>query len=274
MDMYLERHPCRGPRRDAPAPIVLVHGLGGDRRTWAPVVHGLTAEYDVVVLELPGFGASRALPSNVEPSPAALAAAVLDRVRQAGITRFHAFGHGLGGWIALELAELAPDAVVSVTGVAPAGFWPHPTGERQRRAIRSARRWAPLTPLVFAIPFMRNGLLVSMLGGPGGLSYGEGMELMRSYTAADDYARVNDAMLARVYNVTRRMTPLAKRIPVFLVWGADDRMVTPPAVRPPDGVFQHVLQEAGHMPMYDQPDRTVFVLLAAADKGTTLAEAA
>lgn len=274
MDMYLERHPSRSPRRDSPAPIVLIHGLGGDRRTWAPVVHGLTAEYDVVVVELPGFGASRALPANVEPSPEALATAVLDRVRQAGIRRFHAFGHGLGGWIALELGELAPEAIVSVTGVAPAGFWPHPTGERQRRAIRSAKRWAALTPIVFTLPFMRNGLLVGTLGGPGGLSYGEGLELMRSYTAADDYVRVNDAMLARVYNVTRRMTPLAKRIPVFLVWGEDDRMVTPPAVRPPDGVFQHVIQDAGHMPTYDQPDRTVFVLLAAADKGTQLAEAA
>lgn len=210
MAMYLERHPPRSPRRDAPAPIVLIHGLGGDRRTWAPVVHGLTAEYEVVVVGLPGFGASRALPVNVEPTPEALAAAVLDRVRQAGIQRFHAFGHGLGGWIALELGEMAPEAVVSVTGVGPAGFWPHPSGERQRRAIRSAKRWSFLTPLGFVLPFMRNGILVSTLGGPGGLSYGQGRELMRSSTSSDDGVRVNDAMLARVHNVTRRMTPLAE----------------------------------------------------------------
>jgi pimeloyl-ACP methyl ester carboxylesterase len=274
MDMFLERHASRAPRRGASPPIVLIHGLGGDRRTWEPVVQGLTAEYDVVVVELPGFGESRPLPASVEPTPEALAHAVLDRLRSAGIKRFHAVGHGLGGWIALELGELAGDAVISVTGLTPAGFWPHPSGERQRKAIRAARRWAPVTPLVFMIPFMRNGILVGSLGGPGGLSYREGLELMRSYTAATDYVRVNDAMLARVYNVTRRMTPLAKRIPVFLVWAADDRMVTPPAVRPPDGIFQHVIQDAGHMPTYDQPDRTVFVLLAAADKGAQLAEAA
>eukprot|EP00611_Tribonema_gayanum_P003618 TRINITY_DN12881_c0_g1_i2.p1 TRINITY_DN12881_c0_g1~~TRINITY_DN12881_c0_g1_i2.p1 ORF type:complete len:189 (+),score=24.05 TRINITY_DN12881_c0_g1_i2:30-569(+) len=143
--MYLERHASRAPRRGTSPPVVLIHGLGGDRRTWTPVVQGLTAEYDVVVVELPGFGESRPLPSSVEPSPDALAQAVLARLRSAGVQRFHAVGHGLGGWIALELGEIAGDAVISVTGLTPAGFWPHPSGERQRKAIRSARRWAPIT---------------------------------------------------------------------------------------------------------------------------------
>lgn len=274
MGMFLQRHPSRSGRRDSVPPVVLIPGLGGDRRTWAPVIHGMTEFYDVVVVELPGFGDSTSLPSNVEPSPEALADAVLQRLHADGIRRFHVVGHGLGGWVALELGDKAEGEVVSVTGLAPAGFWPHPSGERQRKAIKSAKRWAPLTPFVFAIPFMRNGLLVGMLGGPGGLGYGEGMELMRSYTSSRDDVRVNDAMLARVYNVTRRMTPLAKRVPVFMVWSADDRMVTPPRVRPPEGVFQHVLQDAGHMPTYDQPERTVEVLLAAVDKGLMLAEAA
>lgn len=272
--MYLQRHASRSGRRDVAPPVVLIPGLGGDRRTWAPVIHGLTEFYDVVVVELPGFGESRSLPSNVDPTPQALAEAVLGRLRQDGIRRFHAIGHGLGGWVALELAEKETDGVISVTGLAPAGFWPHPSGQRQRRAIRNAKRWAALTPLVFTLPFMRNGLLVGTLGGPGGLGYGEGLELMRGYTASRDEERVNDAMLAQVYNVTRRLTPLAKRIPVFLVWAAEDRMVTPPAVSPPEGVFQHVIQGAGHMPTYDQPDRTVEVLLAAVDKGLMLAEAA
>jgi pimeloyl-ACP methyl ester carboxylesterase len=273
MDMYLERHPSRSRRRDASPPVVLIHGLGGDRSTWKHVIDGITEFYDVVVVEVPGFGRSRPLPADVTPTPRALAETVHGHLRANGIKRFHLVGHGLGGWLALEIGDLAPDGVVSVTGLCPAGFWPHPSGDRQRKAIRSARRWSAVVPLVFTLPFMRNGLLVGTLGGPGGLPYSDALEIMRAYGAADDYVRVNDAMLAEVYNVTRRLTPLAKRVPVFLVWAGDDRMVTPPKITPPEGVYQHVIPYAGHMPTFDEPERCVEVLLAAVDKGMMLTEA-
>jgi pimeloyl-ACP methyl ester carboxylesterase len=281
MATYLERHPSRAPSpdgRDADdptdAPFVLVHGLGGDRHTWRPVIDGLTAERDVLVVELPGFGASTPLPEELEPSPVALAAAVLRRLDEAGVGRFHVVGHSLGGWVALELADLAPSRVVSVTALTPAGFWPQPLSERQGRAITIGRRLSPLLPLLFAFPFLRGGVLAGALGGPGRFGYRDALRIVRGYVGATDYERVNAAMRRRVFDVTLRLTPLAARIPVFVVWADEDRMVSPPAVRPPEGVFQHVLLGAGHLPTYDQPDRTTFVLLAAADKGSTLAQAA
>lgn len=271
MDMHLERHPTRARRRTPAPPVVLVHGLGGDRHVWDPVLRGLTEEYDVVVVELPGFGDSPAL--SDEPTPGALAAAVGARLHGAGLHRFHLVGHGLGGWVALELAE-RDEGAASVTGLAPAGFWPHPSGERHRRAIASIRRWGAVAPLVLALPPVRDGVLVAGHGGPGGLTFSAAMAVVRGYLHADDYRRVSDAMLSRVYDVTRRMTPLALRIPVFLVWAGQDRLVTPPAVSPPDGVFQHVMQQSGHLTTLDEPDRTVDVLLAAVDKGQMLAAAA
>lgn len=271
MDMQLERHATRARRRTPAPPVVLVHGLGGDRHVWDPVLEGLTDEYDVVVVELPGFGSSPAL--REEPTPAALASALGDRLREAGLRRFHLVGHGLGGWVALELAE-RDEGAASVTGLAPAGFWPHPSGERHRRAIASARRWGPVAALVLALPPVRDSVIAAAHGGPGGLSFAAAMAVVRGYRAADDYRRVSDAMLSRVYDVTRRMTPLAGRIPVFLVWADDDRLVTPPAVSPPDGVYQHVMHDSGHLATHDDPGRTVEVLLAAVDKGQMLAAAA
>ena len=45
-------------------PLLLVHGLGGDRSTWTPVMDSLAAGFDVIAPDLPGFGASPPLPED------------------------------------------------------------------------------------------------------------------------------------------------------------------------------------------------------------------
>ena len=55
-------------------PLVLIHGLGGSRRIWEPVIDRLAAERDVIAVDLPGFGASPVLPHGIPPSPANLGA--------------------------------------------------------------------------------------------------------------------------------------------------------------------------------------------------------
>ena len=41
--------------------LVLLHPLGADRKVWRPVLDRLTAERDVICVDLPGFGDSPAL---------------------------------------------------------------------------------------------------------------------------------------------------------------------------------------------------------------------
>ena len=55
-------------------PLVLLHGLGSARAAWDPVIPALAERFDVIAVDLPGFGESAPLPAGVEPSPAALAA--------------------------------------------------------------------------------------------------------------------------------------------------------------------------------------------------------
>lgn len=279
MATFLERHPSRSPT-SAPhptadrvdVPFVLIHGLGGDRHSWRPVIEGLTARRDVVVVELPGFGASTPLPPEVEPSPVALAAAVLRRLDEAGVSRAHVVGHSLGGWVALELADLVPSRVASVTALTPAGFWAGPLEAREGRAIAIGRLLSPLLPLLLASPSVRGGVLSGALGGPGRFGYRDALRIVRGYVAAADYARVNAAMRRRAFEVDRRLGPLAARVPVTVVWADGDRVVQPPAERAPEGVHQHVLPNAGHLPMYDQPERAVATLLAAAERAARPAE--
>jgi pimeloyl-ACP methyl ester carboxylesterase len=275
MQTHMERHPARrpvdGPERGAP--LLLIHGLGGDRHSWTPVLPGLTAERDVLVVELPGFGASPPLPDDVEPSPVALAAAVLRALDAAGAERVHVVGHSLGAWVALELADTAPGRVLSVVAITPAGFWSHPLAAREGRAVKLGRRLAPLLPVVLAPQRVRDAVLHSVLGGTGDFRYRDAVAVVRGYVTAEDYERVNRAMRRRVYDYPGRLAPLARRIPVEVVWAALDRMVSAPRIPLPAAVRVHLLPGAGHLPMFEQPERTAAIVLDAARRPAAMARA-
>ena len=84
-------------RRGAGAPLVLLHGLGSSRRAWDPVVPALAERFDVLAVDLPGFGDSKPFPPQLEPLPAALAAAVDGLLENVGTEAPHLVGNSLGG---------------------------------------------------------------------------------------------------------------------------------------------------------------------------------
>src|SRR3954468_82281 len=126
-------------RQGAGPPLVLLHALGSSRAAWDPVVPRLAEHFDVIAVDLPGFGESAPLPSGVEPHPARMAAAVVDVLDDLHIDRPHVAGNSLGGWVALELARLRP--VSSLTLLAPAGLWRHATPLYCLLSLRTTR-WA------------------------------------------------------------------------------------------------------------------------------------
>jgi pimeloyl-ACP methyl ester carboxylesterase len=88
--------------------LVLLHALGLSRSAWDPVVPALAERFDVVAVDLPGFGASPPLPPTTPASPEALAAAVGALLDELGLTAPHVVGNSLGGGVALELAAARP----------------------------------------------------------------------------------------------------------------------------------------------------------------------
>src|SRR4051794_7687607 len=53
-------------------PLVLLHGMGESHVGWRPVIDALAADHDVIAIDLPGFGASPALPAHLPPTAANL----------------------------------------------------------------------------------------------------------------------------------------------------------------------------------------------------------
>lgn len=258
MAPLLHRHPSTGTPSTRP-PLLLVHGLGGDRNTWSPIAGRLSRERDVLVAELPGFGAAPPLPNDVEPRPKALARALGAELERQGIGPIHAVGVSLGGWVSLELA--AEGHAASVTALAPAGFWPRPLGVPRGELARLARLSDPLLPVLLRSPHLRNAVLTRMMGGPGRFGYRDALDLIRGYARATDLLRVNAAMRARTFDWENRLGPIAERVPVHIVWGGTDPLVRAPRGVFPDSAVIHRLPEAGHMPMFDDPDAVVALLL-------------
>jgi len=103
--------------------LVLVHGLGSAGNIWKTLVPELIQNFTVYAIDLPGHG-DAALHKNEEMDPRSLAQAIVDyMVSELNVESMHVAGNSLGGWIALEMAAVAPDNVLSVTALAPAGLW-------------------------------------------------------------------------------------------------------------------------------------------------------
>jgi pimeloyl-ACP methyl ester carboxylesterase len=101
-------------------PLVLLHGMGESSIGWRPVIAELAGRYDVIAIDLPGFGRSPALPSKVLPTAANLASAVQQTLDQLGIAQYHVAGYSLGARVAIQLAET--DRVRSLIAIAPDGL--------------------------------------------------------------------------------------------------------------------------------------------------------
>ena len=108
-------------RNSNPA-LVLVHGLGSAGNIWKTLHSGLEDSFAIYPVDLPGHGSA---PLHDEPlDPRSLAHSIVTAMeKDHGVREFHVAGNSLGGWISLEMAAVAPDHVLSVTALAPAGLW-------------------------------------------------------------------------------------------------------------------------------------------------------
>jgi len=240
-------------RAGAGEPLVLIHGLGANWRSWAPVIMIAAAERDVLAMDLPGFGASPAPADGVRPDVAMLTDAVERELDVAGIERPAVVGNSLGGWIALELARRG--RARSVVAISPAGMW---TARERAYADRFLRTQFALGRILDRrAELLRNTAIRTVfLAGissrpwradPDDIVYG-----LRAL-ARSNFLATHEAMIA---DQCRGLEEI--ECPVLIMWGTRDllfpvRMGRRFAGRIPDAELVE-LPGLGHVPMADDAE--------------------
>ena len=91
-------------------PLLLVHGFPLDHAVWQSLAALLESDFDVIMPDLPGFGASSLSAGGMDGAACQLAA-LLDGL---GIESAYVAGHSMGGYLALSFAHQFPGRVLGL----------------------------------------------------------------------------------------------------------------------------------------------------------------
>lgn len=241
--------------------LVLLHGTNTTRRLWAPVVPALSAERRVVLVDLPGHGASA--PTSHTPSD--YAREVAELLDHLDAERAAIAGLSIGGWVALELAKRGRAS--GALALVPAGLWAHRsplvTDLGMRVNWRLARLGGRPGAAAMRSPRFRRVALRSLCAHP------------ERVAARDAVAVAEDARASRHcpehFRQTRGLrftggTATPPEVPVHVVWGDRDRVARARTSQHIDQLPSHARVETwpgcGHMLVWDAPERVVAAALA------------
>jgi pimeloyl-ACP methyl ester carboxylesterase len=241
-------------RGGAGDPLVLIHGLGHTWRGWRPMLPLLEESFDVLAVDLPGFGYSPPLPAGVESSPEHLADAVERAMDAAGFSTAHLAGNSLGGWISLELARRG--RATTVTAISPAGLaWGREAslGAGILRAERWLARNAPAPDALLRHPAGRTLLAGPTFARPWRIQPDDMIEQRGLFADAPGF----EPTLEKTLGVQVRGLD-AVHCPVLVLWGTRDVILLPRQGRRFERLLPNAelryLKGLGHVPMSDDPE--------------------
>ncbi len=247
--------------------LLLIHGIGGDWRTWEPVLDGLAQQHRVVAVDLPGHGGSTKGAGDY--SLGALACTLRDIGGVLGLERATVVGHSLGGGIAMQFAYQFPERCERLVLVSSGGLGPDVGLILRLATIPGSELFLSLTA-----PGARS--LINLAASAGRVLR------IRPAPDAEHYARAfavlaepdsRAAFLGTLRGVVgargqlvdaRDRLYLAQHMPTLIVWGEHD------AVLPVDhghaaqeampGSRLEIFEDAGHLPQLHDPVRFIRVV--------------
>lgn len=251
-------------RRGTGNPLLLVHGLGAGWRSWQPVIDPLSAQREVIAVDLPGFGASAPLPGEV--SIASLADAVAAFIDREGLHGVSTAGQSMGGRIVLELARrgVGGDAVA----LAPGGFWNDRElkvfGATLRPSVALVRMVGRRLPTLMGNPVTRTALLAQFSARPWALAPATALPDVQGLADAPATTPALDALTRG----PKQQGAPAGTVPgrVTIGWGRRDLVTLPRQARRaveafPDAVL-HWFDGCGHFPQWDAPQEATELILS------------
>ncbi|WP_151772206.1 alpha/beta fold hydrolase [Streptomyces abyssomicinicus] len=248
-------------RQGAGEPLLLLHGIGHHLQAWDPVSRILAADREVIAVDLPGFGASPALPEGLEYDLPTVTAVLGGLCEALGVERPHVAGNSLGGLLALELGRRG--LARTVTALSPGGFW----SPGEWRYAASVLRVMRVGALRLPVPVVRR--LARSAAGRAALTgtiYARPGRRTPEAVVAETLALRHAPGFVRTLRAGAGLTFTEDLpdVPVTVAWGDRDRLLLPRQGVRAKRVIPRArlvrLRGCGHVPMNDDPALVVRVL--------------
>lgn len=246
--------------------LLLLHGLGGSWHIWKPVLALLEQRHRVLALTLPGHLGGPALQAGVEPTVEAIADTLIADLHRRGIQRAHVAGNSLGGWLSLELARRG--FAQSVTALSPGGGWRTEKDFQDiSRTFRIVFALLPMLIFLFTLLLRFAGLRRAL--NKQAMEHGERMPAGEARNAMKSMRETR--MLPTLLTSIGRRGPIKPmqvdpQVPVRIVWCERDRVIPfecygRPLIEAVQGAEVVIARGVGHVPMYDDPEQVVSLIL-------------
>lgn len=217
--------------------IVLLHGLFDDHRGWRDLPRRLAGMgHQVLVVDLPGHGESRAIAHGLDQAVDQIASAL-------PLGPLHLIGHSLGAAIAARIARRLRDRVASVLLLAPTGLGPRINSDftQGMLAARTTEALSRALSLLDAGPISTLALT---------------QELARLTALRAGHSALAQAVAEGGFqqiDITQDLRQL--RCPLRVVFGTDDRILNWHDVQAlPASAAIHLISGAGHLPHLAAPE--------------------
>ncbi|EPG75604.1 alpha/beta hydrolase family protein [Leptospira fainei serovar Hurstbridge str. BUT 6] len=228
--------------------ILLVHGFGADKDSWTRFAAGLTKQYDVIAVDLPGFGENERLPD--QGYSIVQQAERLDQFTKAiGWDKFHIVGNSMGGCISGVFAAKYPEKILSLGLFAPSGIDSPEKSELSKNMekgknnliVSNADEFEELMKFLFVTPPKVPSIL-------------------KGYFA--ERAIKNAEFNKIVFKDIRKGFPLQENMKsikskTLILWGDTDRVLSVSGAGVLEKGIAHsekvILKNVGHVPMMEKP---------------------
>jgi pimeloyl-ACP methyl ester carboxylesterase len=243
------------------APLLLLHGLGGEIWMWEKQVAALSKRYRLYIPDLLGYGYSDR--PRVDYTPSLFIDAIRQFMDRLGVKSAGLIGNSMGGGIAWAFALTHPERVnklVLIDGIPPQVI--PAVRNRLLRGFLAIRR-VPLLPYL-AIAFRTRRMVRAVL-----METIYDNRLVTDMMVERQYRIGRIAGTARVITSTVRYADEVARYadvltnlltPTLIIWGEQDELFPVEVGKQLHASIRDselvVIKDSGHMPMWETPDET------------------
>jgi pimeloyl-ACP methyl ester carboxylesterase len=233
--------------------VVFVHGFGEDGTIWDEMVKRLKNDFQIIIPDLPGSGKSTILKNgDKQVSIDDYAEAIIEVLKNEAISKCTLIGHSMGGYVVLAMVERNPEILRSFGFCHSSAF----ADNEEKKQIR--RKSIEFIQAHDAMIFLRTSI-PGLFGDKFKLEHGNIVEQLITHTSYFSNETLIQYQAAMINRPDRTHVLQNSKLPVLFIMGEKDQSVpieqSLAQCHLPSISFVHILPDAGHMGMIEEPER-------------------